>query len=226
MNSSRLNTRLIVGLVVIGIGILFLLSNLDIIDSVIPGFIFKWQSILIILGLIIFGTTSNRSTGIIMMLIGAIGLFPEFWPLLLIGLGAYIIFRTGGFGNLKSTSPSESDESYSHEYLNEIAIFGGGKKYIHTENFRGGKLTAIFGGSEIDLLDSKLAEGNHVLDIFAMFGGSSLLIPTDWKVEMDLIPIFGGFSDNRRKDPNLVQPNDRILRVKGLVIFGGGEIKN
>ena len=226
MQQPQSNTRMIAGLIIVAIGVLFLLSNLDIIDYMIPGFIFKWQSILIIIGLIILGTSGNRSTGIVFILIGGIGLFPSFWPLLLVGLGLYIIFRTSNPGSKASSVVSETGQNSTQVEINDVAIFGGGKKYIHTDQFMGGKLTAIFGGSEIDLLDCKLAEGSHVLDIFAMFGGTTMLIPADWKIEIDLIPIFGGFSDNRRKDPNMVQRDDRVLRIRGLVIFGGGELKN
>jgi len=40
-----------------------------------------------------------------------------------------------------------------------------------------------------------------------------------------LVPIFGGFSDKRIKDPNRVYEEDKLLLIKGLVLFGGGEIK-
>ena len=42
----------------------------------------------------------------------------------------------------------------------------------------------------------------------------------------DVISVFGGFSDKR----NTIMPNqnieDKTLVIKGLVIFGGGEIRN
>jgi hypothetical protein len=38
--------------------------------------------------------------------------------------------------------------------------------------------------------------------------------------------IFGGFGDKRRKDPNMVYDDKKLLVVKGFVLFGGGEIKN
>ncbi|MBU1096259.1 MAG: hypothetical protein CVV23_00085 [Ignavibacteriae bacterium HGW-Ignavibacteriae-2] len=227
MNKAQSNTRLIIGLIIIAIGVIFLLGNLDILDYDIPRIIFRWQSILIIIGLVIFGTTTNKSTGAVLIAIGLIGHFPEFWPLLLIIIGLYIIIRTGGLSKSKeSPELNETGPAASSEFLNDVSIFGGGKKYIQTDNFRGGKITSIFGGSEIDLFDCKLSEGYHTMDVFALFGGSTIIVPSDWKVEIDVVPIFGGFVDNRRKDPNLIQRDDRILYVKGLILFGGGEIKN
>ncbi len=226
MKPKPFDLRFTIGIIIIVVGALLLLGNLDIIDYTIPSFLLSWKSILIIIGLILIANSGNKSTGIILIAIGFIAHLPEFWPLILILLGLYIIIRTKGFSKIYSPSGSSLEEFTEGEQINDVAVFGGGKKYFQIENFRGGKLTAIFGGSEIDLIDCKLALGEHTLDIFAMFGGSTILIPSDWRVELDLIPIFGGFSDSRRKDPNLVQPTDRKLIVKGLVLFGGGEIKN
>jgi hypothetical protein len=39
---------------------------------------------------------------------------------------------------------------------------------------------------------------------------------------MEEFSLFGGFSDNRR---NVKADSNKVLIVKGLVIFGGGEIK-
>ena len=81
----------------------------------------------------------------------------------------------------------------------ETSLFGGGKVNIVSENFKGGKLTSIFGGSEISLLNSKLAEGINVIDVFNIFGGNTLVIPADWSLRIDVVSIFGGYSDKRSK---------------------------
>jgi predicted membrane protein len=97
---------------------------------------------------------------------------------------------------------------------------------MNTQNFRGGKLTAVFGGSEIDLFDCRLAEGTNYLDVFAMFGGTDITMPSDWNVKVEVLPIFGGFTDKRRKEPNHVPDPERKLIIKGLVLFGGGNLKS
>ena len=165
-------------------------------------------------------SSSNRGTGYVLIIIGTIGHFPEFWPLLLVLIGLYILI-----GRIKPGQQTDNN-NFSRENFNDVSIFGGGSKHYQSENFKGGSITAIFGGSEIDLLDCKLAEGENVIDIFAMFGGTTIQAPSDWRIEINTVPIFGGFSDKRRRDPNLVTREDRILKIKGLVIFGGGEIKN
>jgi predicted membrane protein len=216
---SGLDIRVLVGILIVLAGGFLLLRNLDFLDFTIPSVLFQWQSIIIIIGLILIAGSSNRSTGYILIVIGGIGFYPEFWPVVLVLIGLYILI-----GRVKPHKTPDGD--INSENFNDVSIFGGGKKQYRINNFRGGNITAVFGGSEINLRDCTLAEGKNVLDIFAIFGGTEIHAPAEWKIEMDLVPIFGGFSDNRRLDPNLVQSEERVLKIKGIVIFGGGEINN
>lgn len=111
------------------------------------------------------------------------------------------------------------------EYIDETNIFSGSEKKIISQNFRGGKITSIFGGSEIDLSSSHLAEGTNVLEVFYMFGGSSISVPADWVVVNKVTSILGGFSDKRNVNPTPTSGSGKILIIQGFVMFGGGEIK-
>jgi hypothetical protein len=42
---------------------------------------------------------------------------------------------------------------------------------------------------------------------------------------MNVTSIFGGFSNKSVKDPNASVDLSRTLIIKGLVVFGGGEMK-
>ena len=64
------------------------------------------------------------------------------------------------------------------------------------------------------------------IEVFAMFGGWTLVVPPTWQVKTDVISIFGGISDKRMIGPENVRDNTQQLVVKGLVMFGGGEIKS
>lgn len=227
--SNRVNNSSVVfGIILIVLGGFFLLDNYGIMEFTIPHFVFQWQSLLMIIGALLIVSSRNRGAGIVLIVIGFLGYLPQFWPILLILLGLFVILKQNNrtkkyfTGNENFNNTTENSE----DYINDIAIFGGGKKIIQSSNFKGGKITAIFGGSEIDLYDCTLADGVNYLDIAAIFGGTTLYIPKDWKVEIDLIPIFGGFSDSRRKDPNAVPNTSKKIIIKGLVLFGGGEIKD
>jgi hypothetical protein len=96
---------------------------------------------------------------------------------------------------------------------------------VTSQNFKGGRVTAIFGGSKIDLRSANLAKGRNVLDIFAIFGGTKLLVPTGWDIKIEVSSVFGGFSDKRRPRPDDVRDPSKELVIKGVTIFGGGDIE-
>jgi predicted membrane protein len=123
------------------------------------------------------------------------------------------------------TGMPNGDKNNLNDYVESINVFGGGHKIINTDNFKGGSIVSIFGGAEIDLTNAKLAEGNNVIEITAVFGGSTIIVPPDWKVDVDVLAIFGGFGDKRTKYPNKTYEEGKLLTVKGFVLFGGGEVK-
>ena len=43
---------------------------------------------------------------------------------------------------------------------------------------------------------------------------------------IDILPIFGGFSNKIRRDPDAVIDTERTLLIKGFVLFGGGEVRS
>lgn len=179
-----------------------------------------------------------------------------FWPVVIIIVGLMLVFRKpgedgsypwtrssdqkgprgprdpknpprgggGGGDGERNKSTAFSDT----EYLDDVAIFSGSTKKINTNNFRGGRMTAIFGGSEVNLTRSRLAPGKNYLHVFFMFGGSEIVVPSDWNVVLEATPIFGGFSDERYVSSQLQsgEGSDSVLIIKGLVVFGGAELKS
>ena len=65
-----------------------------------------------------------------------------------------------------------------------------------------------------------------MIDILAIFGGSTLIVPKEWNVILDVFPLFGGFSNKIRRAPETKIDMQKTLIIKGLVIFGGGEVKS
>jgi predicted membrane protein len=121
----------------------------------------------------------------------------------------------------------EENKDYSStDCINDFNFFSGAERVMNTKNFRGGRVTSIFGGSTYDLLNCDLAEGENVLDVVHVFGGMKLLAPSDWQIHMDVVTIFGGYADKRRSVVVNPEKSSKILRIKGIAIFGGGEIKN
>lgn len=223
METPKLHGRVIIGILLIILGALFVMRNYEILDF--PYEYFTWEYFFILIGLLFFLLSRNKTAGVVLIAIGLFNLVPELWPLLLVLIGLYIIFgRKGKFRY--SPSPVEPGQPRdSNDYFESISIFGGGSKIVNSDNFKGGSIVSIFGGSEINLTNSKLAEGENNIEITAVFGGTTLIVPSDWNVELDVLPIFGGFGDKRMKDPNKKIQEGRKLLIKGIVLFGGGEIK-
>ncbi|MEI9809604.1 MAG: hypothetical protein WDO16_18055 [Bacteroidota bacterium] len=64
-----------------------------------------------------------------------------------------------------------------------------------------------------------------VLEVTAIFGGATLIVPSNWAVKSEAVTIFGGISDKRRFS-GTPEATPRTLVVKGALIFGGMEIKS
>ncbi len=234
-----LRSRIIIGLMLVLVGILFILNNYGI--EIIPEEFFTWEYLFILLGVLLILLSKNIVAGIIFISIGLFSLLPELWPLIFVIIGLLIIFRRRSYNKyfistfINETKKEEFTDTQKiktphsikgNEYIEEISIFGGTTRVLYADNFMGGSILSIFGGSEIDLSNCKLADGVNVLEITAIFGGATLIVPSRWKVEIDVLPIFGGFSDKRIKSPNINFDEGKSLMIKGFVLFGGGEIKN
>jgi predicted membrane protein len=247
-NRSKTNSRIFLGFVLVIIGALFLLDNLNYLYFDIPHVIFSFPAVLIIIGILLLVNSEKKGAGLIFLVIGALWMLPRIFPwisinggvifsVLIIALGIYILTKrrgSSGYGHYfdkSGTSEQGSTVNASGGYsedtdkLDDVAIFGGGHKFISSSNFQGGNITAIFGGSEIDLTRCKLAPGKHVLEVTAIFGGTTLIVPKEWNIIINVLPLFGGFSHKGMRGPNVVIDPESTLIIKGVVIMGGGEIK-
>jgi predicted membrane protein len=110
--------------------------------------------------------------------------------------------------------------------IKNLSILWGIQKKITSNNFKGGKATSIFGYSEIDLTECKLDNKSVVIDILGIFGGSTLIVPKEWNVVVDVFSLFGGFSNKIRRTPETKVDMEKTLTIKGLVLFGYGELKS
>ena len=226
------NNRAIVGVILVLIGLFLVLRNTGFFPGFIENIIFSWQMLLIAIGLVItIGSSGGKTSGIIVMAVGAFFLIPHifseafdvnmFWPSIFIIIGIIFIFSKRKGWNSVSTSPQVGDD-----YIDYVHVFSGGERQIVSDNFRGGKVTAVFGGSEIDLTKAKLAPGVSELELACVFGGTTIIVPDDWNVKIEVVPVLGGFGDSRKLNPGRVIDTTRQLVIKGAVVFGGGEVKS
>jgi hypothetical protein len=220
-------------LIVIGIGVLFLLNNLNIFYM---HDIWRfWPVILIAAGLakMVDSPYSNgKATGGILVGIGALFLantlgllnlsWADFWPLVLIGAGLLMLWTRLAPPMMGTPEiPTGAHEGT----LNEYAIFGGVDRKMTTDDFRGGHVSAMFGGVEIDLRRAGMRGDSAVIDVTSLFGGVEFKIPPNWIAVASIAAIFGGFG-NKSVQPNADMPGVKRLYIKGAAIFGGVGVKN
>jgi predicted membrane protein len=226
-NSDR---RSVLGVLLLLVGAFLILNNLNIIPFYIPHYIFTWPVILIVLGVVFILTKGRNGTGFILISIGSVFLAMEafhfswrdvggFWPIILVLVGIGLLIRN------TSTRDHVPDEKKNDvDYIDEITIFGGTKKVINSQNFRGGKTTSLFGGTELIFQNATPVPEGAVIDVFTMFGGTDLIVPSDWNVKVDATAFLGGIDDKR--SANITSDPQKTLIVKGFIMFGGCDIKS
>ena len=230
-NKNSVDKRVVLGSILIVLGGIFFLNSLDIFNYNFGRVIFSWPFFFIVIGMYLTLNTSRKMLGGILAGLGFVFIIPRIFPtvdydgsvvlaIFLIAFGSYIILN-----QKKKTEEVDELGRITKDVIDDVAIFGGGTKIVTSDNFRGGNITAVFGGSEIILKGCKLAEGTNSIDILAIFGGTTIVVPNDWNVVMNVTSIFGGFSNKSVKDPSAIIDPSKTLIIKGMVVFGGGELK-
>jgi hypothetical protein len=248
--SVRKNGRVVGGLILIGIGAVLLLRNMG---FWLPGWLFSWPMILILVGIYSgFKHNFRNNTWIILIGLGGfflvsdfipeLGLRPLFWPIIIIGAGILFILRPGKneWMNFKNdpdfkTSPNLPDTSLKgsppdgtidrNDYLFVRSVFSGVVKNIMSKNFQGGNISCVFGGAEIDCSQADI-NGLVFLKLEVVFGGVKLVIPPHWAVQNEIEGLFHGIDDKRRFNPDASINPGKVLVLKGSAVFGGVEIRS
>lgn len=241
MESNRtrhFTPQMLLGLIVIFLGVIFTLNNIGLIYS--EDYLRYWPSLLVLYGVVRFfecRMSSCRIWATAWIVIGTILLLNnlyitdirlwDYWPLILVLIGFGMmrgsITRHRRVRGLSGAIGSESTGTDDESLINGVAILGGYRRTNNSQNFRGGELTAVMGGVELDLRQASIKEGEAVLDLFAFWGGAKIRVPEDWTISLQGVPILGGFEDKTR--PPRADAGKRLV-IKGYAIMGGAEISN
>ena len=219
--------QLVMGLLIIVIGVLFTLDNLGFIEA--EAYLRFWPAGLIAIGLMkLWSGGRGASVPGLLFLFAGVWLLLQameivtvslwnLWPVLLIVAGGSMVWRgINGRGYERGVMDTDS-----HSTVSAMAVLGGVNRGNNSKTFRGGDLTAVMGGCQIDLRNAAI-EGDAVIDVFAMWGGIEIKVPENWSVSGRVTPILGGYEDKTRPPRDASQR----LTVRGMVVMGGIEIKN
>jgi hypothetical protein len=229
--------RVFAGVIILSIGVLFLVQRMGI---YLPDWVVSWPLLLIVAGFYVgFRHAFRGPIWVILIVIGSILLVDQLdasmdlhryiWPIILITVGLVIIFRPRKkymepFGT-RDTDPSPGAPS-GDDTIDSVVIFGGVKKKIISKTFRGGELTTVFGGTELDLTQADVT-GRIELELTQIFGGTKLVVPPHWRIQSDdLVSIFGGLDDKRPQHTDVNVETNKVLILRGTCIFGGIDIKS
>jgi predicted membrane protein len=232
--SHETNKRVVLAGFLIVIGFFWIFKNFGLIPDFIPHYLYSWEIVFVFIGLFILLTKRAIVPGLIFIGVGLFLILPDIpqfhfiqiwmlWPVLLIAIGMSLLLQNRSIPD--DGRPRNRDESRD-DYVDEVSIFSGGEKIITSKNFKGGKITSIFGGSEINFLNAELVKGAAYIDVTAIFGGATLIVPENWNVKTDLVTVFGGFADKRTISAESKDSEKSVLYIKGFVMFGGGELKS
>ncbi len=168
------------------------------------------------------------------------------YPLLIITIGLFLIFKPRSDFNSGKTrrrdklnkrfagdnTSLEQNDLYTNlnqndklnmDYLESVNIFSGSQQIIYSKNFKGGEVTSVFGGCDVNLTQADF-EGQIVLEVSAIFGGVKIIVPSGWQIKQEVTAIFGGFDDKRVM--RIPEESNKMLIIKGVALFGGVEIKS
>ena len=118
---------------------------------------------------------------------------------------------------LTSRGGPESDE------VDLVTVYEGLHLRSHSSAFMGGSTLALFGGIVLDLRRAQLGPTGADLTVYTLFGGTGIVVPPDWRVEVDARTWIGGL------DLSNDQPGDDtgpMLRIRARTLFGGLQIES
>lgn len=236
----RFTGRLIIGVAVIVLGVLFLLDAFDV-----PGigdvwhYVGRlWPIVFVMIGvtkLANSASNSERVGSVIWLILGGLllasnfdlitfNVWRAFWPLLLIVFGFSLMTR----GRVKFSgrwhgAPGATAWTDSGARTSALAILSGATRRMSSPDFQGGDATSIMGGCEIDLRQCNIITSPAEFDAFALMGGIELYVPGDWTIRNEGIAILGAIEDSRKETAG--NPA-KVLILRGAAIMGGIEIKN
>ncbi|AEH60761.1 putative transmembrane protein [Methanosalsum zhilinae DSM 4017] len=225
---KKISYQISFGLMILIIGVLLLLRTTGIYDT--GELLIYTPSLFVLFGIYILIRSRFRRVGTPFFLIVLFGTFQlivleivtvdtiqDWWPLLIILAGLWILIRKLRFSSEEKEDRSNSDRTKIR------SILGGVENINTSNNFKGGEIFTLFGGAELNL---KLAEVKDTseIKIVVLFGGTEIIVPENWNVNIDVFPILGGVEDKRSVvNADKEKPD---LKITGFVGFGGFTLKN
>jgi len=241
LTNVKLSVRTLLGLLMVALGVMFLLDTTNAFGDDTDIFGTYWPVLLIAWGL--WGMVANglrlRLGSVVVLAVGVVFLLSnldvwawnvgQLWPIILVVIGLALVAKWGVPWSRRGSRAAKERYWYSREAdpnggWSGSYVFGGGQERITSPDFKGGKVSAICGGVELDLREAGLAGGKATIDATVVCGGIEITVPRDWLVSIQTTTVLGG-TENKHQQPD---PEDAKaeLTITGTVVCGGIEVKD
>ncbi|MDR7090126.1 LiaI-LiaF-like domain-containing protein [Cellvibrio fibrivorans] len=231
MANTNPQQRVVIGAFILIIGLIALIDKLNIFESL--HFFQFWPTVFIAVGILKILHSKGRSSifiggglifvGVVLTLkhLGLLNInLWDWWPAILIAVGAYIMFKDKGRGGSMVFGSGEQASS-DNSCLDISVVMGGNKTISNSQDFKGGDITAVMGGVELDLRGASISS-DAVLNLWATWGGIVIKVPEDWSVINRGTALMGAIEDKTISPAG----STKRLIITGTAIMGGVEIKN
>jgi hypothetical protein len=219
--NGRPPVQVFLGVLLLTFGVVALLVQLDVITADLGQIAADWWPLVVIgIGVAALVTVPRAWVGpTLIIAVGTLFLLQtldlvEFdvwdvlWPVAIILVGLALLTRVG----------RNHDQD---DVVNSTVVWWGSQRRSRSKTFRGGSLTALMGGIELDLRDADIV-GRAEIAVFVMWGGVEFKVPPSWRVHVSGLPLLGGWDDKTKTPAN---PDAPQLLVHVTAVMGGAEVK-
>ncbi len=223
-------SRLVFGPVFIVVGGLLLGEQAGLVDtwSVVSSW---WPAVLLLSGLIQVSTRPRNVVGgvttalvggaLLLFTLGAIDTLALVWPVLMIGLGAWLVL-----GRLATTDTTID----GGEITDLVAVFDDQHVRAAPGPWKGGSIITVFGDVCLDLSATSRSEQPAVLHVTTLFGDLEVITPPGWQVEVSGPEVFG---DVHVPEPSRPYPHrgpadqqPPVLRLRTMLVAGDVTVRS
>lgn len=216
--------RVVAGIGFITLGVFALLGSFGVIDASALWSMY-WPLGLVLAGALVW--LSNRSSWLWAVILAGAGvvafinihtaatfnIWGLFWPAVLVAVGLSILGR----GARSHVAGDQTTADHSDQF----AMLSGSEHRVTSKDYKGGKVTAVMGGVELDLRDAVIKK-QAVLDVFVLVGGIEVKIPAGVRVKSNVGAILGGVET---KSDSKAGKDAPLLILTGSTALGGVEVK-
>lgn len=225
MADRTLSSQVVVGVVIVLVGVLLFLDTTGMYDT---GPLFRYTPALFVLvglyAIVVSGFRNLFGPLTLILVAGAIQLvtldifewaeLATLWPLVIVIFGLSLLA-----GRFDRTTPTTE-----RSVVDTFSLFGDVERRVRGTAFERANLITLFGGTTLDLRDASPEERPARVNVTVLFGGVDIVVPRDWNVELDVLPVFGASEDSRLRVDADHETVDLV--ITGFVAFGGVELKD